>query len=446
MDSQNPTFLLLRLFFLSVLPVPAPLLAQGLSPDELEIVRFLDEHSEEAVSLLERVVNINSGTMNHQGVREVGRIFREELDGLDFDTRWIEFPPEVNRAGHLFATHLGNRGPNVLLIGHLDTVFEPDSPFQRFQRMDSLALGPGVADMKGGDVAILYALKALQRIGALDHASIVVALTGEEESPGLPLALSRKDLVDAGRWADVALGFEGGVKEGETEYATVARRSSTDWTLEVNGTTGHSSRIFSEELGAGAVFEAARILNAFYEQVRGEEYLTFNAGVILGGTDVSYDGEATRGTAFGKTNVIPQKVVIHGGIRTISDGQLESARGRMLEIVAESLPGTSSNITFSDGYPPMAPTEANYALLERYSGVSQDLGLGPLQALDPGQRGAADISFVAPYTPALAGLGPHGSGAHSPEERVDLHSITVSAKRAAILIYRLLNEDWKGNP
>jgi glutamate carboxypeptidase len=446
MDYPKSSLVWFPLLFLSALPVPGPLLAQGLSPEESQMVRFLDEHSEEAFSLLERVVNVNSGTMNHEGVREVGRIFREELDGLGLETRWIDFPPEVNRAGHLFAERSGNRGPKILLIGHLDTVFEADSPFQRFHRMDSVARGPGVADMKGGDVAILYALKALESIGALEDAAIVVALTGEEESPGMPLSVSRKDLVEAGKWADVALGFEGGVREGDTEYATVARRSSTDWILEVQGTMGHSSRIFSEGLGAGAVFEAARILSAFYEEVRGEEYLTFNAGTILGGTDVTYDPEATRGSAFGKTNVVPQKVVVHGGIRTISDEQLESTRVRMREIVAESLPRTSSSITFSDGYPPMAPTEANYDLLARYSKVSQDLGHGPLQALDPGERGAADISFVAPYTPGLAGMGPHGSGSHSPEERVDLQSITVAAKRAAVLIYRLLNEEGKGTP
>jgi glutamate carboxypeptidase len=295
--------------------------------------------------------------------------------------------------------------------------------------------------MKGGDVALLYALKALATVGALDAASIVVALTGEEESPGMPLSISRKDLVEAGRWADVALGFEGGVRQGNVEYATVARRSSTDWTLDVTGTMGHSSRIFSQELGAGAVFEAARILNAFYEEIRGEEYLTFNAGAIVGGTDVSYDPEATRGTAFGKTNVVPQKVVVHGGIRTISNEQLESTRARMRHVVEESLPGTSATITFSDGYPPMAPTEANYALLEQLSQVSQDLGYGPLEALDPGQRGAADISFVAPYTPGLAGMGPYGSGAHSPQEQVDLRSIIVAAQRASILIFRLINQD-----
>jgi glutamate carboxypeptidase len=414
--------------------------AQELTAPEAGMADYLDAHAEEAVSLLERVVNINSGTMNLSGVREVGEIFRAELDSLGFDTRWIDLPTEVGRAGHLFAERQGSGGPRILLIGHLDTVFEEDSPFQRFQRMGDRAGGPGTSDMKGGDVVIVYALKALASVGALRNASIIVALTGDEESPGMPLSVSRRDLVEAGKWADVALGFEGGVREGDTEYATIARRSSTEWFLEVRGNTGHSSGIFSEEIGAGAIFETARILDAFYDEVRGEEYLTFNAGTILGGTDVTYDEESTRGTAFGKTNVVPQRTVVHGGIRTISDEQLQRTREHMREIVAENLPGTSATITFSDGYPPMAPSPANYDLLERYSQVSQDLGFGPMEALDPGKRGAADISFVAPYTPGLAGMGVYGSGSHSPGEEVELASITVAAKRAAILMYRLLEE------
>jgi glutamate carboxypeptidase len=405
------------------------------------MARYLEETEDDAIALLERVVNINSGTMNHGGVRQVGRIFRSELDALGFQTRWVDFPPEVNRAGQLFAERTGpGRGPKILMIGHLDTVFEEDSPFQTFRREGNTASGPGVADMKSGDVVILFALKALEHVGVLDDLSVVVALTGEEEAPGLPLSISRKELVEAGQWSDLALGFEGGVRDGGVEYATVARRSSTDWTLTVEGQMGHSSRIFSEEYGAGAIFEAARILNAFYEEVRGEEYLTFNAGVLVGGTDVVYDEEETRGSAFGKTNVIPQRVVVHGGIRTISNEQLERAREHMREVVAKGRPGTSASIIFTDGYPPMAPGPENYALLERLSRVSQDLGYGPMEALDPGRRGAADISFVAPYTPGLAGMGPYGEGAHSPQETLDLSSIMVSAKRAAILMNRLAQE------
>jgi len=139
-------------------------------------------------------------------------------------------------------------------------------------------------------------------------------------------------------------------------------------------------------------------------------------------------------------------VVVHGGIRTISQEQLERARDKMRDIVARGLPATSATISFTDGYPPMTPREGNYALLEKLSKASQDLGYGPLEALDPGLRGAADISFVAPYTDGLSGMGSIGSGAHSPDENVDLQSITVAAKRAAVLMYRLSLEEWSPTP
>lgn len=423
-----------------------PASPQGLGPAERTMVTFLDDHEEDAISFLEAVVNVNSGTMNHSGVREVGAMFRTEFEALGFETRWVDFPPETNRAGQLFATRLGNEtGPKVLMIGHLDTVFEEDSPFQTFQRAGDVATGPGVADMKSGDVAILYSLKALAHAGVLDQVSVIVALTGEEESPGRPLSISRKDLIEAGQWSDLALGFEGGRREGDKEFATVARRSSSGWTLEVEGLMGHSSRIFSEQYGAGAIFEAARILDGFYEEVRGEEYLTFNAGVIVGGTDITFDEEDKRGSAFGKTNVIPQKVLARGGIRTISDEQLERAREGMRAVVERNRPGTNATISFSDGYPAMAPSPESLVLLEQLSAVNQDLGNGPMEALDAGARGAADISFVAPYTPGLAGMGPYGSGAHSPTESLELPSLKLSAKRAAVLMYRLA-QDWERMP
>ena len=349
-------------------------------------------------------------------------------------------PLEMNRAGHLFGRHEGAGGPRVLMIGHLDTVFEVGDAFSAYARDGDIARGPGVADMKSGNVIIVYALKALREAGLLDDVSVVVAYTGDEETAGTPLSISRRDLIEAGQWADIALGFEGAVHYDDTDWATIARRSASDWTLTVSGRQAHSSSIFSERTGAGAIFEAARILDAFYDEVRGEQYLTFNAGTIQGGTGVNYDPQQNRGTTFGKTNVVPQSVVVHGGMRTISADQLERARIAMREIVADSLPHTEATIEFEDGYPPMAPTDGNRRLQMLLSDINQALGRGEMPALDPSRRGAADISFVAPYTDGLAGLGALGRGAHSPNEELDLRSMSVAIKRAAFLIYRLSQE------
>lgn len=415
----------------------APAAGQQLSPQEQAIVHSVDAHAADAVNFLERIVNINSGTLNPQGVREVGRHFQAPLDSLGFDVRWIGMPDSLNRAGHLFAYRTGTRGKRVLLIGHLDTVFEKDDAFQRFVRDGRYATGPGVNDMKGGDVVILYALRALHAAGALEGTTVIVALTGDEEAAGRPLEVSRHHLIQAGRNSDVALEFETGSRDSVAEYATVARRSSTDWLLTIQGRTGHSSGVFTEGAGSGAIFEAARILTAFHQELRGEPYLTFNPGVIVGGTEAEFDQERAAGTAFGKTNVIARTAIVTGDIRTLTDEQLQRTRERMRAIVARHLPRTDAEITFREGYPSMPPTEGNQALLTLLNGVNRDLGAAPMQALDPGRRGAADVSFVAPYTDALAGLGAQGSGAHGPNERIDLETLPLQIRRAALLIHRL---------
>lgn len=426
---------LLSLLAISMLSV-AGVRAAELSAEEQRMADWIDAHAEDAIALLEETVNISSGTMNHDGVREVGRVMQRELDSIGLETEWIDMPAEVNRAGHLFGRKDGE-GKKILLIGHLDTVFEADDAFQGFKRDGDQATGPGVDDMKSGNIVIVYALKALQEIGALDDIPVVVAYTGDEEKSGSPLSISRRDLIEAGQWADIALGFESAIHYDGQDWATIARRSSSSWILEVEGKQAHSSGIFGEDVGAGAIFEAARILDAFYDEVRGEEHLTFNAGNIQGGTDVEYDDQQNRGSTFGKTNVVPRKVVVHGGIRTISIDQLERARDKMQAIVANSHPHTSASISFRSSYPPMAPTEGNRRLAIRLSDINEALGRGPMPLLDPSRRGAADISFVAPYTDGLAGLGSLGKGGHTPNESIDLTSLSLAIKRAAILIYRL---------
>jgi glutamate carboxypeptidase len=417
-----------------VAAVPA---AAELDPTEQAIVAWVDGQAADAEALIERLVNINSGTMNPAGVRAVGDILGAELAELGFAVEWIDMPAQMNRAGHLFARRSGDRGSRVLMIGHLDTVFERDDAFQTFVREGDWASGPGTEDMKGGNVVILYALGALAAVGALEGTQIVVAYSGDEESPGDPHTISRRDLIEAGKWADVALEFESSVQDDEAEWATISRRSSSEWRLEVRGKQAHSSQIFGEQYGAGAIYEAARILTAFYTTLRGEQYLTFNAGTIVGGTDVEHDSETTRGAAFGKTNVIPSRAVVHGDMRTISNEQLARARAAMQAIVAESLPHTEASITFVDGYPAMAPSDGNRRLQQMLSDINVALGRDAMPALDPSRRGAADISFVAPYADGLAGLGPYGEGGHSPNERVDLSSLPLVIKRAAILLYRL---------
>jgi glutamate carboxypeptidase len=404
----------------------------GLSGAERRIRDDVARRAEDQVAFLARVVDIPSGTLNVAGVRRVGDVFRAALDSLGFETRWVDMPPGMGRAGHLVAEHRGKAGrTRLLLIGHLDTVFEGEG--QQFVREDTIARGAGSGDMKGGDAIILYALRALAGAGALKDANVTVVLTGDEESAGDPLSVSRRDLVEAARRSDVALAFEG----GSDTTAVVGRRGASEWRLTVTGKQGHSAGVFGDSSGYGAIYELARILDAFRTELGGEQYLTFNPGVVVGGERVEFDTLRLSGTAAGKTNIIAPAAVASGDLRFLSAEQEERARGRMREIVARSLPGASATITFAEGYPAMTPTPGNARLLAVYDTVSRALGYARVVAFDPGRRGAGDVSFVAPYVDGLDGLGALGGGSHSPREHVDLPSLTRQTQRAALLIYRL---------
>lgn len=403
-----------------------------LSPSERRLRDLVRADTGDAIAYLARAVDVRSATMNFDGVRGTGALFRASLDSLGFTTRWIDMSA-VNRAGHLVAEHVGKPGTmRILLIGHLDTVVEGDAT--RWVRDDSIAHGAGSSDMKGGDVVMLSALRAMAKNGTLRNANITVVMTGDEESAGDPLSVSRRDLIDAARRSDVALAFEG----GNQHNATVARRGASGWILHVTGKQAHSAGIFGEGAGFGAVFEAARILDGFRRELVGEQYLTFNPSLIVGGTDVTFDSTHVTGTTATKNNIVARAVTVSGDLRFLSEEQKERARTRMRAIATtNNLAGTSATIAFEDEYPAQSPSAGNQRLLAAYDSASRALGYGQIDALDPGRRGAGDASFVAPYVDAMDGLGALGGGAHSPAETVNLPWLAIQTERAAILIQRL---------
>ena len=415
--------------------------ANGLNSVEQSLVDSTDQYQQHALALLEKTVNINSGTLNLTGVKQIGDIYDKEFKALGFKTQWID-GKAFERAGHFVAEH-GTRGPKILMIGHLDTVFAPDSPLQRWQPMQGNRVrGPGINDNKGGNTIALYALKALKDNGLLDNLQIRVLFTGDEELRGKPMALAAKAVVDGGKWADIALGFENG--DGDPATAVTARRGASRWSVSVAGKAGHSSRIFSEQAGYGAAFELARVLNSFRELLADTEYLTFNPGLVMAGDRIENDADLSAARVSGKGNIISQTASASGDLRALSPSQLRMARTTMLTVASQSLPGTKTRLTFTDGYPPMAPTPANERLLAQYSRVSIDLGDGPITAVNPMNAGAADISFAAPHVDmALDGLGMMGGKAHSVGEYADLDSLQTQIKRTALLLYRLSQPDTK---
>ncbi|NNM77262.1 M20/M25/M40 family metallo-hydrolase [Sphingomonas sp. ID1715] len=400
----------------------------------------VDAEYERSVSLLEKLVNQNSGSLNIEGVTKVGEMMRAELAPLGFEVKWVPMA-EAKRAGHIVATHKGKSGgKRLLLIGHLDTVFEKDSPFQTFVRKGERAEGPGTGDDKGGMVVMVAALRAMQAAGTLKDANIEIVLTGDEEDSGDPIEISRRDLIAAGKRADAALDFEGLVVIDGHDWGSIARRSSTSWTLKVTAKSGHSSGIFTPAAGEGAIYAASRILAAFRDELR-EPNLTYNVGLIAGGTQAELDAGQIRATAAGKSNIIPATTLARGDMRTLSDEQTARVQAKMKAIVAREFPGANAEISFDPGYPAMAPTDGNRALLKRLNAVNADLGLKPMPELDPLKRGAGDIAFVAKDVDGLVGLGPDSEGDHAPGETVNLDSIRRQAKRAAILMTRLSREN-----
>lgn len=399
----------------------------AISPEEQKIADWVKGQQTGMIELLERSVKINSASENIEGVRAVGDLFAAELKQIGLTPRWVALPAESKRAGHLFAERTGTKGKRLLLIGHLDTVLRGGT----FSHDGTTGRGSGANDMKGGDVVLIYALKALQAMGALDGTQIVVAMTGDEESIGGRVDVSRRELIDTAKRSDVALAFE----TGRTGEGTVARRGSSSWRLEVTGPTGHSSGIFSAAMGSGAIYEAARILEGFHTELRKLPGLTANVALIAGGATV---GEVPLGlTAEGKGNIIPARTVARGDLRAISPEQLAQAEAVMRDVVAKNRPRTEAKLSVSHSYPPMAAEPRHLAVLASYDAVSRDLGLGPVAGNNPAQRGAGDSAFAAPHCAVLDGLGPFGTGAHAERETVDLKSLVPQTTRAALLIYRL---------
>ena len=410
-----------------------------LSSTERKIAAAVDADAKGTLTLLERMVNQNSGTLSLAGVRAMGAMLRPEFEALGFKVEWIEVP-ETQRAGHFVATHRGNgRGKRMLLIAHIDTVFEASSTFQKYRREGDKAIGPGVVDDKGGIAVILAALRAMDKAGTLKGADIQVMLTGDEEKTGDPIPLARRDLIEAGKWADVALEFENLAREDGQDFGTVARRSANGWTLTTTGKTGHGGGIFNAETGYGAIYEIVRILDAWRSELI-EENLTFNVGVIGGGTPTTIDKDGVRIEASGKTNVVPATAIARGDLRSLTPEQDAAARAKMQAVVAKHLPGTTATLEFQDNTPPMAPTEGNRALLARLNKANRDLGLPEMAEFPPAKRGAADSSFVAAWADTLAGMGPSGGTLHAEGEWLDIPSIALQAKRSAILMSRLARE------
>lgn len=395
----------------------------------------IKQESNAQLKLLEKLVNINSGSTNIAGVNRVGKIVAKELQQLGFKINFVAEPKNLHRAATLIATHPG-REPNnkILLIAHLDTVFPPQSKFQRYELHQQQAKGPGVTDDKGGIVVLLFALKTLQQKHLLHDANLTVVLTGDEEDSGKPVSISRKALRDAAKGAVVALDFEPSIT---LNTATVSRRGIVEWKIETSGNESHSATIFQKGVGAGAIFSAGHILSSIYTAFKDSTTITINPGIIAGGAIIEEQSSMLK--VFGKENIVAKKALIDGDFRFMDEVQKQQIKSELQKILQTPLPSTHATIQFTDSMPAMPATTNNHQLLARYSEVSERIGHGPVHALPANMRGAGDISYVADIVPAnLSGLGPTGFGTHTVIETVDLASFPIQTARAAALLADLI--------
>ena len=430
MKLKATSLLLLSVFFFTFSGYAQDTVEPSLSTEEIELTSWLDSQEGNMLEMLERITNINSGSLNKQGVNELALIFGEELHQLGFSistlpVEAIEMPScpgsdyNVDVADHILASKIGS-GSKLLMMGHLDTVFPPGSPFQKFSREGDTMYGPGVSDMKGGLVVMLYALKALNESDELGDKSITVLLNSDEEMGSLS---SRKYLEEQALVHDWGLVYE---SSGNNRF-TRERKGLGQARFVVHGRASHAGG--AHEQGRSAIKELAYKIVQIENITDYETGVTVNVGVISG-------GEARNTIAPCAEALIDLRYPeAQQGIDAVA--QFEEIFGSVFSYPIN--PGEITTESWSNLHRPakIATPESDYLLNKTIAIgrlLGQELGVG-----DSG--GGTDGSLTqAVGLPTLDSLGSAGTGAHSNREQGRVSSLVERAKLSAILIRRLAAE------
>lgn len=422
----------LLLFVLAATPTPDTFAAENIEPaltaDELALSQWLDGQEDDMVEMIERITNINSGSLNKSGVNEMADIFSRELQQLGFSIstlpgETIEMPScpgsnyNIDVADHVLASKAGN-GTRLLLMGHLDTVFPLNSPFQTFRREGDMMYGPGVSDMKGGLVVMLYALKALNEFAHLQDKSITLLLNSDEEVGSLS---SRKYLEQQALLHDYGLVYEPGTS------LVRQRKGLGQARFVITGKASHAGA--AHEQGRSAIKELAYKIVEIERMTDYESGVTVNVGVVNGGearNTIAPCAEALIDLRY------PQA---QQGLDAVA--QFEDIFASVYSYAVDS--GEISTESWTNLHrPPKIPTPESDYLLQKTLSISKLLG----QTIGVGDSGGGtDGSLTqAVGLPTLDSLGGSGSGAHSDREEGRISSLVERAKLSAILIHRLTAE------
>jgi glutamate carboxypeptidase len=355
----------------------------------------------EQLQLLEQLVNIDSGTGDVAGGGQVLNVLIPRLRdlGMSIDSVPAEEP---GLPPNTVATLTGSGKGRILMIGHIDTVFEPGTVHQRpYRADDKRAYGPGITDEKGGVVEGVYALQILRKLGFKDFKKIVFLLeTSEERGSSGSRGIIGKLLTDA----DVELNLEPG---DQTDMITVWRKGSATFEISVKGRAAHAG--IAPQEGRNAAVE-------LIHQVQGIDVFPHSGDGVTANLTVMHAGT--------RPNIIPEDAVAEINVRVRDASDFERVEAILHKNAqTTAIPDTTVTVTrIGSFYPPFPESATTKALATQAQQIYAAVG----RKLETGGNGGASESGLAAAAgvPALDGLGPAGGGYHSAQEYASLDTVT----------------------
>jgi glutamate carboxypeptidase len=374
------------------------------------ILDWMSEHERQLVELLERLAEAESPSLDPDSQHGPLEILVAELDRIGYQTRPVR---GVGVGDHLYARprQRPHGNPRQLLIGHMDTVWPIGTIAQMpLHEEGGLLFGPGVADMKGGLVEIVFALRALHELELRPSLTPVVFVNTDEEIGSIDSIRYIRLLAQG---AERAFVLESG--EGADGKLKIARKGLGDFTLTVHGRSSHAGA--DPEHGVSAILELSHQVQRLFALNDPAQGVTVNVGTIDGGLRPNVVAASASAIIDARA---PTMAAAH---------RLERALRSLRPVLA----GTTIEVEGSFDRPPMEPRLRNRALLATAQRLGQELGLSLEDAGLVG--GGSDANITSLFTATLDGLGPVGEGSHASDERVDT---TRLPERAALLALLLL--------
>lgn len=373
---------------------------------------YIEENQNNMLKLLKKLVNVDSGSDFKEGVDKVGKILAQEFERLDFVVKEV---PQKITGNHLIIQHKDAVAPSILLLAHMDTVFGSDTVLSRpFSIKGDRAYGPGVIDMKGSHVTLIYALKALINNGEVDALKNIVIVFNSDEEIGSPTSHQLIKKTAIGKKCCLCM------EPARASGALVSgRRGGGGYIIKVYGKAAHAG--IAPQDGANAIAEMAHKIIKLQELNDLTQGVSVNVDVIHGGT---------------ATNVIADYVEVNVDIRTSKVDQGDMLEKKIFKICNEvHVPGTRTEIAGGINRPPMEKNQGTVLLLKRIFAIGEELGI---RLKDVSTGGGGDASFTAAIgIPTIDGLGPVGGNAHSDKEYLEVFSLTERTLLLAKLLRSL---------